>query len=289
MLTVRAERREAKLAIVRGVPRAISVPDDEETLGDVLARRGELDRRAHETALRAASPIGPVGQWLVEVGAASREAVEAALGQQLSRRVADTLMWPSAELRFRAGLADVGVAHVKAAREPADLVLASMREAVGDVPLLLARRRLGLGVVLLSRLGGALVEDAELTPVEEAMLPILRRGAPVDMVLAMGGGSSRAIRSLYALHLLSAISAPTAGRSYSLLLRKQRQLRHAAGATSLLDIPHDADAPAARRALRRLARAVHPDRFDGEAEPAVQKASREVMEALVEAERRVRS
>jgi hypothetical protein len=281
---VRAEKREARLAIVKGVPKAISAVDDE-TLGDVLARRGELDRVAHQAALETAPPVGPVGQWLIDVGAASREAVEAALSEQLARRVAATLGWPSAELRFRAGLADVGVAHVNDAREPADLVLSSLREAVQDVPLLLARRRLGLGVVVLSRLGESLVDAAKLTPVESAMMPLLRQGAPVDVVLAMGGGAARAIRSLYALHVLSAITAPTAGRQYSLLLRKQRQLRRAAGATSLLDIPHDADAPAARRALRRLARAVHPDRFDGEAEPAVQKASREVMEALVAAER----
>ncbi len=286
MLTVRAERREARLAIVKGVPKAISALDDE-TLGDVLSRRGELDREAHERALATAPPVGPVGQWLIDVGAASREAVERALADQLGRRVAAILGWPSAELRFRAGLADVGVAHVKDAREPGDLVLSALREAVRDVPLLIARRRLGVGVVVLSRLGASLVASAELTAVEAAMVPLLEKGAPVDVVLAMGGGSSRAIRSLYALHLLSAVTAPTAGRQYSLLLRKQRQLRRAAGAASLLDIPHDADAPAARRALRKLARAVHPDRFDGELEPAVQKASREVMEALVDAERSV--
>jgi hypothetical protein len=273
------------LAIVSGVPRAVAANDDDETLGDVLARRGALDREAHAAALRIAPPIGPVGQWLVAVGAAERDAVEGALGEQLSRRVVGILGWPSVEMRFRAGLADVGVAHVARAREPADLVLSALREAAASVPALVARKRLGFGVVLLSRLGRALVEAATLTDEERAMLPLLERGAPVDVVLAAAGASPRAIRSLFALFQLSAVAAPTDGRRYSMLLRKQRQLRHAEGATSLLDLPHDADAPAARRALRRLARDVHPDRFDSEAEPAVQKASREVMAALVAAEK----
>jgi len=288
VLTVRSERREARLAIVRGTPRAAAVPSEGETLGDLLARTGQLDHIKHEEALRVAAPVGPVGQWLVAVGAAPREAVEHALAEQLSNRVQSILAWHAAELRFSTGRADVGVAHVSDAREPADLVLAALRATVADAPALSARRRLGDGVLVLSRLGRALVEAAELTEEERAMMPLLVRGAAVDAVLAAAGSSPRAIRSLYALWLLSAVAAPTSGRRYSVLLRKQRQLRRAAGAKHLLDLPHDADAPAARRALRRLAGQVHPDRFSAEAEPAVQKASREVMAALVAAEKAVR-
>jgi len=285
---VRSDRREARLAIVEGIPRAAATPESGDTLGDLLSRQGLLDGVAHAKALGVAAPVGPVGRWLVDVGAASPEAVEGALEEQLTDRVVAILAWPSAELRFRAGLADVGVAHVTRAREPADLVLAALRSAVAEVPAVRARKRLGDGLLVLSRLGRSFTEAATLGEEERAMLPLLGEGAPVDVVLAAAGSSPRAIRALYALWLLSAVSAPTAGRRYSVLLRKQRQLRRAAGATRLLDLPHDADAPAARRALRRLAGDVHPDRFAAGEAPAVKRASEEVMAALVVAVGQVR-
>lgn len=275
------------MAIVAGVPRAAATPETGDTLGDVLTRQGLLDGGAHERALGVAAPVGPVGRWLVDVGAATPEAVEAALEEQLTNRVIAILAWASAELRFQAGLADVGVAHVTRAREPADLVLSALHEVVADVPVVRARKRLGDGLLVLSRLGIALTDAATLDDDAKAMMPPLREGAPVDVVLAAAGSSPQAIRRLYALWLLSAVSAPTAGRRYSVLLRKQRQLRRAAGAQHLLDLPIDADAPAARRALRRLAGEVHPDRFAAGESPEVQRASEEVMAALVAAESQV--
>jgi curved DNA-binding protein CbpA len=70
-----------------------------------------------------------------------------------------------------------------------------------------------------------------------------------------------------------------------MLLRKTRQLRRGAAATELLDLPANAKGRDARRALRRLASAVHPDRFGEAAPDAIQRASNEVMTALLRAQR----
>ena len=273
-----------------GTPRAIALSSgDRETLGDLLARSGALDREAHARALERSSPCGPVGDWLVAHGAATRPAVEWALREQLERRVAGLFEWTGAELRFRPGLADVGVSHVAEPGTTSDLVLGAMRSTVSSVTLVEARRRLGDGVLVLSKLGEALVTGATLWPEEAAMLPLLRAGAPVVAILGAAGGGRRAIHALFALRLLAAATAPGADRgSYGLLLRKQRQLRRARSehAPDLLDLPARARPEEARRALRRLAHLVHPDRY-GEDEPlAVRAASREIMTALVEAERR---
>jgi curved DNA-binding protein CbpA len=72
-----------------------------------------------------------------------------------------------------------------------------------------------------------------------------------------------------------------------MLLRKQRQLRRAADARALLEIGPRASPEEARRALRRLAHVVHPDRFGAAEDAAVRSASREVMTALVDAQRRL--
>jgi curved DNA-binding protein CbpA len=57
----------------------------------------------------------------------------------------------------------------------------------------------------------------------------------------------------------------------------------------LLDLPVDADPADARRALRRLARRVHPDALGPSAPSALRRASSEIMSALIEAERAMRA
>jgi len=291
VLEVRGEHASARLAIVEGTPRAAALrPCDDETLGDVLTRRGALDQGAHARALRQGLPVGPVGDWLVATGSATRTAVDRALRDQLTRRIAQLFAWHDAEFRFRSGSADVGLPALGDASPTQDVVLAAIRDVVAEIPAMRARRRLGDGVLVLTRLGEMVVQDAALRFEEAAMLPVLRRGAPVDVVLATAGATAAAIRALYAFKLLAAASPPAAaGRAYGVLLRKQRQIRRAAGGhdLDLLDLPPGARPREARRALRRLAHVVHPDRFgDGEV-AAVRTASREVMTALVQAERRV--
>lgn len=293
VLEVRGTRRAARLALVDGTPRAIALePADGETLGDLLVREGALDREVHARALAAGWPSVPVGEWLVDTGAASRPAVEWAVRRQLQRRIGLLFDWAPIELCFRCGVADVGVPHVAEPVGTGDLVLGAMRALVADVPLAIARRRLGDSVLVLSRLGEALLAGATLWPEEAAMVPLLRSGSPVHAVLSVAGGSRRAIHGLFALRLLSAVTVPSAAHgAYGVLLRKRRQLRHAVGTDDpgLLDLPLGARPEEARRALRRLARFVHPDRFGDHESPAVRRASSEVMAALVRVEQRLAS
>ena len=291
VLAVAADRRRARVAVMDGTPRAVAVqPGDDETLGDLLSSHGALDAEAHARALARSTPCGPVGDWLVAHGAASRPAVEWAVRRLLERRVARLFEWQGAELAFRGGLADVGAAHVAEPVSTADVVMGAMRAAVGSTSVVEARRRLGDGVLVLSRLGEALLGEATLWPEEAAMLPLLRAGAPISALLATAGGTRRAILGLHALRLLGATQPPGSERqAYGVLLRKHRQLRHAvnADALDLLELPRGARPDEARRALRRLAQLVHPDRFGEHEPPAVRAASREIMTALVDAEQRL--
>lgn len=289
VLEVMSAHLRARVAVTCGTPRAAAMPGlSDETLGDLLARHGALDVEAHARALERSTPWGPVGDWLVANGAATRPAVEWALRRQLERRIARLFEWSTPELRFRRGLADVGVAHVAEPVRTGDLVLDAMRSAVAQTSLVEARRRLGDGMLVLSRLGEALVTDATLWPEEAAMIPLLKAGATVIALVGAGGGGRRAILGLHALRLVGAVQPP-GDHAYTVLLRKHRQLRHAARADALdlLDLPARARPEEARRALRRLAQLVHPDRFGENEAPAVRAASANVMTALVEAEHRV--
>lgn len=293
VLEVSAVARSARVAVMDGIPRAAALePGDDLTLGDLLAREGALDAAAHARALERGAPPGPVGSWLIDTGAATAPAVAWALRRQLERRVGRLFEWTGAEYRFRRGPPEIGTAHVAEPIPTADVVLSAMREAVRGVPVVAARRRLGDGLLVLTRLGETLVKDAALWPEEATMVPHLRAGASVDTVLGATGHSARAIRGLYALRVLSAAAPPRAeGRAYGVLLRKRRQLRRAIGTSDLdlLDLPPSAKPHEVRRALRRLAHVVHPDRFGASEPEAVHDASREVMTALLQAEQRLRS
>ena len=99
VLRVRVGYRHAELVLVDGAVTSIAGVDGE-LLGDALLREGELDASRHGVALAEAEPDGPVGHWLVAVGAASREAVDRALVAQLERRVAALLRFVGASLHF---------------------------------------------------------------------------------------------------------------------------------------------------------------------------------------------
>ncbi len=264
-------------------------PADDETLGDTLDRMGALDRSLHRRALERGPPLGPVGDWLVACGAARDDDVQRALRVQLQRRVVMLFSWSAVELRFVPGSLDVGVPRVARPLAASELVLGAMRAAVAEEPAVRVRRLLGDGLLVLTRLGRALVADASLSPDERSMVSLLERGAPVDAILGAAGASPSAIRTLYALRLLDAVSRPTRDAQYALLLRKHRQVRSAVRAGELLDLPAGARPSEARRALRRLAREVHPDRFSEADDAIVRRVSGEVMAALVSAEARLRT
>ncbi len=289
VLHVRGVPGEARLAIIDGTPRALEgAVAQGGSLGDRLARSGGLDVRAHAEALQAGPPPGPIGRWLVESGSARPEAVAHALREQLRERVRALFRWDSVEYRFAAGAPDVGVPVVPDAVRAADLVLSAMRDALAQEPLLGLRRFLGDGLLVLTPLGEALLEHAALWPDEAAMVPTLRAGAAVDALLSIARGSPRALRLLAALRYLRAAASPGAtSDTYTLLLRKTRELRRAADAGTLLELDEHADGAAARRSLRRFAGALHPDRFGPEVPTALRNASSEVVGALARAAERI--
>lgn len=168
------------------------------------------------------------------------------------------------------------------------LALHTMRAAVKDVDAASVRADLGDAAYQLTEAGEALLCGAELRPEETAVLFWLRRGVSAAEVLALPGCSLRGYRFLWVLKLLRAAS-PKAGGSYPLLLRKRREVRRQASAHALLDLPEGAGGRAARLALRKLVRDLHPDRFGEGVPPALRRASGEVVTALVNAEARIAS
>jgi hypothetical protein len=283
VLEVVADIRLGRLAIRDGHTIAATVSEpDAECLGDLLVRRGVLDPLRHREALDVSEPVGPVGAWLVREGLISEGDLRDGLFTQLRARVRRIFEWDQAEFRFTATAPEVGVPSLDVPLPTQDLVLDAMRAQVAPMPLVLVRRRLGHGLYVLTSLGEEVVRDATLEREEAAMLPLLRAGASVDSLLAAAGGHARAHRGLLALKLLGAASAPATGTSFGLLLRKHREVARSASSRALLDLDGGADPSTARRALRKLARDLHPDRFD--ADPSMQRASSEVLKALVRAE-----
>ncbi|MEY4511835.1 MAG: hypothetical protein RLZZ450_3957 [Pseudomonadota bacterium] len=86
----------------------------------------------------------------------------------------------------------------------------------------------------------------------------------------------------------AAIERPTHEDAYALLLRKHRQLSRNASASALLDLPEAASGEHARRALRKLAQKLHPDRFQA-GDARLYAVSNVVMGALARAENTLRA
>jgi len=176
-------------------------------------------------------------------------------------------------------------------REPLparSLALHAMRVAVKRVDPASVRAQLGSSEYRLNPAGEALVAGVELRPEEAAVLFWLRRGVPADELMTLAGCGWAGYRFLWMLKLLGGASGRANG-SYPLLLRKRRELRRQASAHALLDLPEDAGGRDARVALRKLVRDLHPDRFGAGTPPALQRASGEIMTALVNAEAQIAS
>jgi hypothetical protein len=138
----------------------------------------------------------------------------------------------------------------------------------------------------LTEAGDAMLVGAELRPEETAVIFWLRRGIRAEQIPSLPGCGLRGYRFAWMLKLLRC-AAPKAGGSYPLLLRKRRELRGRASARALLDLAEGAGANEARRALRKLVRDLHPDRFGDGVPPALRRASGEIVTALVDAEARI--
>jgi hypothetical protein len=276
-LTARVGVREGRVVAMR------VDPDDHDSIGEALR---ELDAWDEKRARRAGPrpPGETVGQWGVRVGATSEAAVSLALRKQLQRRMARLFALDPPELRLAAGSWEVGVPALAEPPTTAELIVSSLRERVARDPLIALRRRLGDGLLVLTPLGVELLDGAVLWPDEQVMIPHLERGASVDVLISASQGSARALRTLHALHVVGACSAPEPRRGYAMLLKKTRQIRRAARAAELLELEPGGTTDEARRALRRLACAVHPDRFGTDAPVAIRSASHQVMSALVRAQ-----
>ncbi|MGB8328884.1 MAG: hypothetical protein WCE62_02060 [Polyangiales bacterium] len=163
------------------------------------------------------------------------------------------------------------------------LALQGMRAVVMDLDAVSVGAELGDAIYHLTDTGETLLAGAELRPEETAALFWLRRGVLAPELLALPGCGPVAQRFVWMLKLLG-VAAPKPGGSYPLLLRKRREVRRAASAHALLDLPDGAGRRDARLALRKLVRDLHPDRFGERAPLALRRASGEIMSALVHAE-----
>lgn len=268
-LTVAAGSRRATLRLERG--RVLEVNGvDSEPLGDTLLALGALDGIRHRAALEAAFPAERVGAWLVSVGAASEEAVRAALTLQLARRVESVLRLRGAELVLSDSSGSLhGGYRVSAPLVPT--VYAGLVSIARELPDMTQRARASEGALCLTRLGQWL--EGQLGRSTEDFAHLLGASPAPEL---------RAERA--ALRAIGALVDQNSGLDgYSLLLRKRRELSRRASARRLLDLPEGARPELARLAFRRLARKLHPDRFHA-AQPGLTDLSNEVMCALASAE-----
>jgi hypothetical protein len=168
------------------------------------------------------------------------------------------------------------------------LALQLMRGAIQEVDTASIRGDLGDLTYHLTAAGDAMLAGAQLRPEETAVAFWLRRGIRAEQIPSLPGCGLRGYRFAWMLKLLGC-AAPKACGSYPLLLRKRREVRSRASAHALLDLPESAGGQDARRALRKLVRDLHPDRFGEGVPPALRRASGEIMTALVAAEARIAS
>lgn len=256
-----------------------------EVLGDMLTSEGVLSPRAGlDDAGRDAGE--PIGRFLVRTGRASPGAVAYALRRQSRKRLRTLFTWENPRLGFRAE------PHPDHASSPhpeampcAEAVLDVLRneatsESLGGGALPPRDERLTL-----SPLGRDLLGASALRPEEQALSALLQRPRTFDEIREAVSGHPRALRFLTAMRRLRAVVPVSASGSYSLLLRKRQELRRTRDPRALLGLAPDATADDARRALRKLARDLHPDRF-AQAGDASRALSGEILQALVGAQAR---
>ena len=255
-----AAERQARLRFEDGVPVFLEM-NDEHRLGRFVSSPSDA---ASETPCGAA--------WLRDERITRGELAHA-LRRQLRRRMAVILGWQRIALSF-----DAEATEGACLPEPIparELVAHALRRSLSPVDAD-SEARLRKEVWRLR----VQLDDVGLSPEERAMCVPLSTGAPGEVVLAVGGNSVRALRVLHAWQRAGLIEPARRG-DHRELLRKRHQLRQRANPRALLDLGPGATRADARRALRKLVRKVHPDRF----EPQLARASEDVVRALVQAER----
>ncbi|MET0284532.1 MAG: J domain-containing protein [Polyangiales bacterium] len=243
---VRLALRAGRLCALEGVPLT--------PLGDLLRELEALDC-ARATAMREGATNVPIGVRLIAAGATSWSSVQRALALQRARALELLLRMPVTRVwRTHATRVDAAV--------ESDLAL-----AVWDAMRTLATRLPERQRAELACSGRELVLTAAGRRRAEPYRHALRDDEPLRAVMVALG-----------------FAAPMVQRedSYALLLRKRHELARNAGPRALLDLPYDADARGAQRALRKLAGKLHPDRFVAD-DARLHRVSHEVMGALTRA------
>ncbi len=284
ILEVREQARNACVALADGKLAGLTVLGaPSRCLGEVLDDIGAWDCDAHGHAVQRGLPSSPVGAWLISEGISSTGAVADALERQIHERLSHVVMWNRSEYSFVPHLRGCQVALVEQPLAIRDAVWVAMSYLARTVPRWRIRAEVGLGRLRSTAEGAKFSAVRALSSDQALLFSRLRDGASVERLLSgMKEGDAR-MRDLWILKLLG-LAVPASSGAYGLLLKKRRQLERAVAAHELLEVPERSNARQARRALRRLVRDLHPDRFGGGAANVVRRASNEVVSALIRAE-----
>jgi hypothetical protein len=245
-LTLRAHGRDAFIHLASG--RVVGFDGE---LGPRLGELVDLPRRDVANTAEAS------GACAVAAGRVSRNDLAWALRRQLRLRAREVALWGDVQARWHPG-----AALIRPFTDPmaaVDLVAEILR-AYGE-NLRVPNRMPAASAPVVSPLGLYFAERAALHPHEIAA----SRG------VVRSGAGSRFSAALVAAGLTDAPVAP----EVRALTRLHARLRHE-GARAVLG--ETRDAAAHRRALRRVAGSVHPDRFAGD--PRLSRISHDLVVAL---------
>lgn len=277
VLHIRADGgRSASITLNRGRIEAIGVDGHEGILGDLLLDDGSRADALVDDAGRA--PGEPIGAFLVRTGRVDAATLSHALRSQSRKRLRELFAWKSIVVRFSR----------RPSRETTDelptmddSIVDALRATAPDVGPAELLRELGRERLVLTASASEWLKRAALRPEETAVVVYAGHGLEADSLVGL---DRRALRFAVALKRVGAIEVPRATGRYSLLLRKHHELRRSKDASTLLGVTPGADAAETRRALRNLARELHPDRFHAGRDAAARNVSAEVLKALVRAE-----
>lgn len=269
-VVVASASRTGSISVIAGRIAHVEAAGAAPLIGELLGIDGEGHGRE-----------GWIGERLRRKGIVTGGAITGAHREQMRARLALMMSWRQVSVTLRAGTprAAPGVDPALTA----DLVVEALRRTVVDVPIALARDRLAAHAWALTPLGRSLAARAALHPDEAALVALLASPADLARIEQVTGNAPRAIRFAYALAFIDAAALPSEAGSMTLLARKTTEVRRAASATQLLDLPAYAQRSEARGALRKLARDLHPDRFAAHGSPAIQEASTVVVAAMTRA------
>ncbi len=221
------------------------------------------------------------GEETNEQGAPLTDVTCAHVLSQVARWDGGTCRFESHLQKWGAG-ADAGPEYTNLAER---VVWRAVHSLIREIPIQTVVSTLGRASFRITSRGDRILSRAELSWEEQRMRPLLDAGASVESLVVAAGGHPNAYRSLLALRWLRGISPPSPPRHVcALLVRKRQELHRRATPHQLLELPSHASAGDARRALRRLARDIHPDRMAAAGVPsALREASNDVLRALVQA------